>query len=104
MVDIDIETFQYYHNQGTVRSTYYCECKHNALALKPKITFKRRLEDGGRFEGEEQLLSVLAECATLVSGHDELTNEASPISYVVVLIILGQVQNILRQKLGLRRE
>lgn len=65
-------------------------------------TFKRRLEDRCRFEGEKQLLGVLAESPALLRGHNELANEARPITDVVVLVVLGQVENILRQQFGLR--
>lgn len=64
-------------------------------------TFKWRLEDWCRFEGEEQFLCILAECPTLLGGHDELANEACPITDVIVLVILGQVENILCQQFGL---
>lgn len=65
-------------------------------------TFERRLENRRRFEGEEQFLSVLAEGPTLFDGHDELTNEACTVTNVVVLVVFGQVEDILCQKLGLQ--
>lgn len=64
-------------------------------------TFKRRLEHRCRFEGEEQFLSVFAERSALLGGHDELANETRPVPDVVILVILGQVENILSQQLGL---
>lgn len=67
-------------------------------------TFKRRLEDRCGLEGEEQLFSVLAERPALLGGHDELADETGAVADVVVLIVLGQVQNVLRQQFGLRRE
>lgn len=54
-------------------------------------TFKWRLEDWSRFQGEEQFLSVLAKSSTLLGGHDKLAYEARPITDVVVLVVLGQV-------------
>lgn len=67
-------------------------------------TFKRRLEHRCRFEGEEEFLSVFAESAALLSGHDELANETRTVPDVVILVILGQVENILSQQLGLRKK
>lgn len=67
-------------------------------------TFKRRLEDRCGFEGQEQLFRVLAERPALLGGHDELADETGAVADVVVLIVLGQVQNVLRQQFGLRRE
>lgn len=64
-------------------------------------TFKRRLQHRCRFEGEEEFLSVFAERSALLSGHDELPNEPSPVPDVVVLVVLGQVENILSQQLSL---
>lgn len=64
-------------------------------------TFKRRLEHRCRFEGEEEFLSVFAERSALLSGHDELANETCPVPDVIILVILGQVENILSQQLGL---
>lgn len=64
-------------------------------------TFKRRLQDWCGFEGEEQLFSVLAERPALLRRHDELADETGAVADVVVLIVLGQVQNILRQQFGL---
>lgn len=72
---------------------------------KTKVfTFKRRLEDRSWFEGEEQLLSVLAESAALLGGNNELTDEACPVTDVVVLVILCQVEDILSQELSLQKK
>lgn len=64
-------------------------------------TFEGRLQHRGWLEGQEQLLGVLAERATLVSGYDELPDEASPVSDIIVLVVLGQVEHVLSQQLGL---
>lgn len=72
--------------------------------LNGSCTFKWRLEDWCGFEGEEQFLSVLAERSTLLGGHDELANETRPITDVVILVVFGQVENILRQQFGLFEE
>lgn len=64
-------------------------------------TFERRLEHRRRFEGEEEFLSIFAERSALLGGHDELANETRPVPDVVILVVLGQVENILSQQLGL---
>lgn len=85
------------------------------LSFKPKIrsllptrknlfTFKGRLEHWRGLEGEEQLFSVLAERPALLSGHNELADEARAVADVIILIVLGQVENVLRQQFGLRRD
>lgn len=66
-----------------------------------ECTFKRRLEHRCRFEGEEEFLSIFAEHSALLGGHDELPNKTSPVPNVVILVVLGQVENILSQQLGL---
>lgn len=65
------------------------------------FTFKWRLQHRCRFEGQEQLFSVLAERPALLSGHDELADEPCTVADVVVLIVLGQVENVLSQQFGL---
>ena len=69
-----------------------------------KDTFKWRFEDGRRLKGQEQLLGILAEGTTLVSGHDELADEACPVANVIVLVVLGQVQHVLSEQFCLREE
>ena len=64
-------------------------------------TFEGRLEDGRRLQSQDQLLGVLAERPALVRGHYELANEASPVPDVVVLVVFGQVQDVLSEQLGL---
>ena len=68
------------------------------------LTFEGRLKDGRRLQRQDQLLGVLAERPALVRGHDELADEARPVPDVVVLVVLGQVQDVLSEQLGLRPE
>lgn len=79
-------------------------CQHITISDNNCHTFKRRLEHWCGLEGEEQLFSVLAERPALLSGHNELADEARTVADVIILIILGQVENVLRQQFGLRRE
>lgn len=51
--------------------------------------------------GQEELLGIFIEGPALLSGHDELADETSPVADVVVLVILGQVEDILGQQLAL---
>jgi len=53
--------------------------------------------------GQEELLGVLVECPTLLSGHNELADEASPVTDVIILVVLGQVEDVLGQQLALRQ-
>ena len=69
-----------------------------------EATLKRRLEDWRGFEGEEQLLGVLAEGSALIGGHDELADEAGTVTDVIVLVVFSQVQHVLSQQLGLSEE
>lgn len=79
-------------------------CQHIIICDNNHHTFKRRLEHWCGLEGEEQLFSVLAERPALLSGHNELADEARTVTDVIILIVFGQVENILRQQFGLRRE
>lgn len=47
---------------------------------------------------------MAAEGTTLLRRNDELPGEAGSISDIIVLVVLGQTQHILRQELCLRRE
>lgn len=51
--------------------------------------------------GQEELLGILIEGPALLSGHDELADEASPVTDVVILVVLGQVEDVLGQQLAL---
>lgn len=65
------------------------------------FTFKRRLQYRCRFKGKEKLLGVFTQGSTFICGDNELTDEPCTVSDVVVLVILCQVEHILRKKLGL---
>lgn len=51
--------------------------------------------------GQEELLGILIEGSALLGGHDELADEASPVADVIILIVLGQVEDVLGQELAL---
>lgn len=51
--------------------------------------------------GQEELLGILVEGPALLSGHDELADEASPVTDVIILVVLGQVEDVLGQQLAL---
>ena len=44
---------------------------------------------------------MLGECPGLFSRQDELAEEACAIADVIVLVILGQIEDVLTQKLSL---
>lgn len=67
-------------------------------------TFEGRLQDGGWFGCQEELLGVAAEGPALLRRDDELPGEACAVADVVVLIVLGQTQHVLGQQLGLGDE
>lgn len=64
-------------------------------------TFEGRLQDGGWFGRQEELLGVAAEGPALLRRHDELPGEACAVTDVIVLVVLGQAQHVLGQQLGL---
>lgn len=51
--------------------------------------------------GQEELLGILVEGPTLLGGHNELADEASPVTNVIILVVLGQVKDVLGQQLAL---
>lgn len=53
--------------------------------------------------GQEELLGIFIEGPALLSGHDELADEASPVADVIILVVLGQVEDVLGQQLALQQ-
>lgn len=53
--------------------------------------------------GQEELLGILVEGPALLGGHNELADEASPVTDVIILVILGQVEDVLGQELALHQ-
>lgn len=46
---------------------------------------------------------MLSKCTGILAGQDELAQEARPVADVVVLVILGEVEDVLAEKLRLLR-
>lgn len=64
-------------------------------------TFESGLEDRRRLGGQQDAAGVLVEGAALLAGHNQLSDEARPVSNVVVLVVFAEVENVLGQQLGL---
>lgn len=60
-------------------------------------TFEGRLQHRGWFGGQQDASSVLVEGATLLTGDDELSDEARSVSDVVALVVFAEVQDVLGQ-------
>lgn len=52
---------------------------------------------------QEELLGIFVEGPTLLGGHNELADEASTVTDVVILVVLGQVEHVLSQQLALHQ-
>jgi len=81
----------------TLRNSHWGEYHLQAEIL----TFELRVEHRSGFLSKEDLLGVLGEHTALLGRQDELAQESRPVAYVVILVVLGEVKDVLTQEVGL---
>ena len=67
-------------------------------------TFKRRLQDWCWLRSQQDLFSVLLENSrsSFASRHDQMAYKASAVTYVIVLVVFGKLQHVLRKEFCLQ--
>ena len=69
--------------------------------LKTLLTLILALQHGRRFGGKKYLLCVFGKCSAFLTWQDELAEEACSVADIIVLVILGKVEDILAEQLCL---